>query len=132
MPAVKVITYLLTNNSPLIAVVPADRIMAGKLPQGTALPAISIMHISTVGRKTAKPSVNEFCTSRIQVTVLGKTYPEKIAVLELVKTALPNTKGTVAGVKLDSILSGPEGPDFDDDDIGACMRSKDYMVQYNE
>lgn len=132
MSAVKVIRYLLANNSPLNVVVPADKIMAGKLPQGIVLPAISIMHIVTTRRRQVRPTTTEFCTSRIQVTVNAPNYPDMSAVLLLIRAALPNTKGLVAGVKLDCILPDSDGPDFGEDEIGSCLRSKDYIVMFNE
>ena len=41
------VRYLLANDSGLTAQVPAARIMAGALPQGIALPAVSVMMVSS-------------------------------------------------------------------------------------
>jgi hypothetical protein len=132
MSDVKAVRYLLANDASLIAAVPAAKIIAGPIPQGEALPAISVAHISTVRRNTVKQAATVFCTSRVQVTVLAKDYPTQKSVLALVRAALPRTRGTVNGVYVDDILPDIEGPDFRDDDEGIYMQSQDFIVTYNE
>ena len=133
MSDVTVVRYLLANNAALIASVPATNIMAGKIPQGTVLPAISVMHVSTVRRNTVTKEAQVLCTSRVQVTVMAKTYPSQKALLRLVREALPRTRGTVNGVEVDDILPDIEGPDFGDDtDASICMQSQDFIVTHYE
>jgi len=131
MAAVTAIRYLLANNANLIAAVPATRIMAGILPQNTAVPAIGITHVSTTRlNPVAAPSVR-FSTSRVQVTVIATTYPSQKSILALVRAALPRSRGTVNGVNVDSILSDTEGPDFTND-AGLYIGSADFIVRFNE
>lgn len=130
MSDVKVVRYLLANNVPLIAVVPASRISAGALPQGTTLPAISVTHVSTVRRQMVAQTV-EFCSSRVQVTVMASTYPLLKSTLTLVRAALPRSRGVVNGVQVDSILTDTDGPDFTDE-AGLHIGSIDYLVNYTE
>lgn len=130
--AVKAGYYLLTNNVPLTAVVPAASIMAGVIPEGTPAPCIGLVHVSTVRRHSIPGSATEFCTSRIQVTVHAATYQALHDALQLVLAALPRSRGTVAGVNVDSILSDIEGPDFHDEESGVYMRSRDYIVKFSE
>lgn len=133
MSAVKVIRYILANNANLIAVVPAAKIMAGVIPIDTVLPAIAVNHISTVERTTVAMNTSlVLATSRIQVTVMTKSYTEQKTILELVRKALPNTNGTVNGITLDSILPDLAGPDLRDDDAGIYMQSRDFTVKFNE
>lgn len=132
MSDVKAIRYLLANNAPLIAVVPAAKIMAGVIPQGTALPAIAVGHVSTLRRHTIAASGTEHCTARVQVTVHASTYVSQKAVLTLVRAALVRTRGTINGVAVDSLLHDLDGPDFRNDEAGIFMGSVDYIITFNE
>lgn len=132
MSAVKVIRNLLANHSSLTAVVPATRIMAGVLPQSTALPAIGITHISTTRRHTVAGGSNEYCSSRVQVTVMAANYPSKQSILELIRASLPRSRGLVNGVNVDSIILEMEGPDFSDSEVKIFMQSNDFIVNFTE
>lgn len=132
MSDVIVTRYLLANNAPVVAVVPATKIMAGDIPQGTVLPAIAVSHVSTLRRHAVAGTATEFCAARVQVTVMAATYPQVKSILTLVRAALPRSRGTVNGVAVDSILSDIEGPDFKDDETGAYMQSNDFIVKFNE
>lgn len=132
MSDVKVVRYLLANNAALIEVVPAAKIQAGATPQGTVLPAIAISHVSTVRRKTVQRAATEYCTARVQVTVQAKSYPQKKAILALVRAALPPTRGTISGVDVDNVLHDIDGPDFFDGETGIYMGSSDFTVTFHE
>jgi hypothetical protein len=132
MSDVKVVRYLLANNAPLVAVVPAEKIQPGVIPQGTVLPAIAISHVSTVRRKTVDRGATEYCTARVQVTVQSKSYAEQKRTLRLVRDALPRTRGTVHGVEVDNILHDIDGPDFNDSDTEIYMGSSDFIVTFHE
>jgi len=127
---VKAVLYLLANNSTLNAQVPASRIFAGVIPQGTAAPAIAVTHVSTV-RPQMVNAASKLCVSRVQVTVMAATYQTQKSVLALVRAALPRSRGTVNGVAVDSILIDIEGPDFTDE-AGLYIGSIDYRVTYTE
>jgi hypothetical protein len=132
MSDVKAVRHLLANNASLIAVVPAAKIMAGLIPQGTALPAIAVSHVSTTRqRMIASPGVEHY-TSRVQVTVMATTYPQQKTILGLIKAALPRTRGAVNGVIVGSLLFDLAGPDFRDDEIGSFMGSLDYIITHSE
>lgn len=132
MSDVKAVRYLLANNAGLTAVVPATAIIGGIIPQGTALPAIGITHVSTIRRHPIDNTATEFCTSRVQVTVHASTYASQKAVLALVRAAVPRKPGTVNNVKVDAIHTDVEGPDFTDSDPEIYMGSIDYIVTYTE
>lgn len=132
MSDVKVVRYLLANSAALVAAVPAAKIQPGVIPQGTVLPAIAISHVSTVRRKTVEKSATEYCTSRVQVTVQAKSYPQQKEILALVRAALPRTRGTVHGVEVDDILHDIDGPDFNDPDTEIYMGSTDFIVTHYE
>lgn len=130
--AVKAVVYLLTRNAALTAVVPTDRIVSGLLGPGTKLPALSVSHISTNRRPVVQPGTIEFCTSRVQVTVHAKEYPQRHVVQRLVHKALPPTRGLVNGVDVDSIQPGGDGPDIDDAAAEIYMGTSDFIVTFNE
>lgn len=130
MSDVKAVLHLLANNSTLNAQVPASRIFAGVIPQGTDLPAIAVTHVSTL-RPQMVNVASKLCVSRVQVTVMAATYQTQKSVLALVRAALPRSRGSVNGVAVDSILIDTEGPDFTDE-AGLYMGSIDYRVTYTE
>lgn len=127
MADVKVVRALLTADAALAAVVPAARIMAGHISQGTALPAVAVSHISTV---RYQPGAAPLKTSRVQVTVMAENYPQQKSVLALVVAALPRTRGDVAGLYVDSITPDIEGPDQADADTGICFQTYDVIVRH--
>ncbi len=133
MSGVKVVGYLLANNAPLTAEVPAEQILGGDLPLGTPLPAISIKEISSISRKTvAMNTAQKLWSDRVQVTVFARDYPTKNAILKLIRDALPNTRATVNGVDCDSIIDDIVGPDLDDIQKSIYQRSQDFIVKYNQ
>lgn len=141
MSGVAVIRYLLANNAPLIAVVPATKIMAGDLPISTLMPAISVVQISSMPRNTVKmnePKVQH--TDRVQVSVLvkgpqgtpaGNGYPDVRKILKLVLAACPHLRGPINGIDVDSITPDIEGPDLSDDETALYSGSRDFFVKWN-
>jgi hypothetical protein len=130
--AVKAVRYLLANDSGLTAVVPPDRVVAAWLGEGTKLPAVVVSHISTQRRPVVQRGPTQFCTSRVQVTVFAKSYPDQDAVQKLVRQALPPTRAVINSVDVDSIQSGGDGPDIRDDAAGIFMGVSDFIVTFNE
>lgn len=131
MSDVTAIRFLLMNDAALTAIVPADRI-ASDLPQGVALPAISVLHISTTYRHTIASDGHDQCRSRVEVVVHAKSRPSQKAILKLARAALPRTHGVVNGVPVDSILKGDVNPDFRNDEIGSFIGSQDFFITYTE
>lgn len=141
MSGVAVIRYLLANAAAVTAVVPASKIMAGDLPLNTVMPAISVTQISSVPRNIVSMSPTRVQhTDRIQVSVLfkgpqgnpvGTGYPGVRAMLRLVLAACPNTRGTVNGIDVDSIIPDIEGPDLSDDATALYSASRDFIVRWN-
>lgn len=130
MSDVKAVRFLLANNATLTAQVPASRIVSGILPQGAALPAIAVTHVSTV-RTQMVASASGVCISRVQVTIFAATYATQKSIMALIRAALPRSRGTVNGVAIESIIPDVEGPDFTDES-GIYMGSIDFSVTYTE
>ena len=126
--AVAAVRALLAANTALTAVVPAARIMAGVLPQGTALPAIGITLVGSTTEQAVAATAKVLRTSRVQVTPMAGSYPVMRQALALARSALPRSRGTVGSVKVDAILPGAEGPDFaTEEDIH--QGSQDFIVK---
>lgn len=132
MSGTSVIRYLLANNAPLIAVVPAARIVAGTIPINAALPAIGVTQISGIELLTVAMAEGGIMrTDRVQVTVHAASYSAKKSILALVRTACAHRSGTVNSVKLDSILPDGEGPDLDDEAAQIYEQSRDFLVKWS-
>ena len=131
MSDVKVIRHLLANYAPLTAVVAAARIVAGPVPQGAALPAVSVLHISGVWNKEISRQ-GQTCTARVQVTVFASTYSQQKQVLRLIRDAVPRTRGLINGVAVNYILREPDGPDFPVEAEGIFMQTQDFMVNFTD
>jgi hypothetical protein len=131
MSGVGLIWYKLSQAAAVIAVVPAVRIIAGVLPQGTVLPAISLTEITGVEKLNLAAS-SGLHTDRVQVTVEAATYPQVQQILALCRTALPYTRGTVNNIKCDSLLPDVRGPDGFDDLLKCHFKSQDFIVKWSE
>ena len=140
MSGVAVVRYLLANNAPVVAVVPAARVIAGDLPLNTTLPAISITQVSSIPMNLLRTNeANKLHTDRVQVSVLfkgpqgtpaGTGYPGVKALLKLVLAACPSQRGTVNTFAVDSIQPDLEGPDLYDDATALHSGSRDFIVKW--
>lgn len=135
MSSVAIITSKLIANGTLTAVVPVAQIVAGILSENTPLPAIAVTLVSSVERLTvSRAEPNPMHTDRVQVTVLAKTYPQLRQVLDLVRAALPTSRGPVTGlpgVRCDSINPELVGPDFSEADLTLHGGSRDFIVRWS-
>lgn len=131
--AVAAIRVLLVGAAAVTAISPADRIMAGTIKQGTELPALSIVHISTVpiGAIDAQAEYS-LVTSRVQVTGMAKDYPGVKTLLRAVRKACNYESGILAGIEVTSIVRDTVGPDQENPDAGICMQTMDFKVTFHE
>lgn len=134
MSGVAIMRALLTSHAPLTALVPAARIVSGKIPQGTDLPAISIMEVDGYERSTvARRQATSQNVSRVQVTVVARSLPIQKQILAAAKLGPGVHRGTYAGFKTLSVTPAGVGPDMNDlDDDGIYEQSRDFMVTFVE
>ncbi|OEZ80992.1 hypothetical protein JAB6_40270 [Janthinobacterium sp. HH104] len=133
MSAIKVIRALLIAHSPMLALVPAARIVAGTVPLGTPLPAIGLTEISRVELPTVSLGQRAVqVTARVQVTVYASTYPDQKAVLQAAKLDAGAHTGTVADIAVRSVMRDVVGPDMKDDDADIYQQSRDFKVVFVE
>jgi hypothetical protein len=129
--SVKVIRALLLGAETVTARV-ADRIAAGDVDADRGLPAIGLAEVSMVpiGAFDAQAEYS-IVTSRVQVTVVGKTYHDVIALLDLARRACNFERGQIAGVDVISVLRDTVGPDMEDV-AGNIIKTIDFKVTYHE
>lgn len=134
MSAVAIMRTLLAAHAPLTALVPASRIFAGKIPQGTTLPAVAIEEVDGFEQPTiARLQETTMQRRRVQVTVCALSYPSQKAVHKACALGPGTHRGTYAGFKALSVIPAGTGPDLNDlDDDGIYEQSRDFMVTYTE
>lgn len=130
MSAVKAIRVLLLA-SPAVAAIVGDRVSAGDVPANALRPAIGVHEVSNVpvGAFDAQAE-SSLATSRVQVTVHVKTYPEIAGLLRAARQACNFERGLIAGVDVVSIVRDIVGPDLESESGHA--KSIDFKVTYHE
>ena len=132
MNGVIAVRSLLVADIGVASLVPVARIAAGMLPQGTDLPAISLMSVSSVDRNVPAPGAKRRVTERVQVTVLARTYPEVKAIIAAVRQAAADQMPTIDGLTDVTVHTDSAGPDFLDEETGIHMQTQDFRVSFNE
>ena len=131
MSGTSVVRYLLANNGPVIAAVPAAKIFVGVVPLNTVLPAIAVQEITGQERLTVSMAEsNRLRTDRVQVTVMALTYTLQTSILALVRTALANQHATINSVAVLDILPDTRGPDFFESDTLIYLQTQDFIVRW--
>jgi hypothetical protein len=102
------------------------------MPQGTALPAISIVRVSSTDRNLPNPGTYRHVRDRVQVNVMASTYPQQRAVLAAVRAAAADQFPTVSGITRVTIHTDGAGPDFINDQASIFVGSQDFIVTYSE
>ena len=132
MNGVIAVRTLLVTDTGMTALVPEARIAAGMLPQGTDLPAISLMSVSSADRNIPAPSHKRRVTERVQVTVLAASYRQVKAILSAVRRATADQMPIIDGLFDVTVHTDTAGPDFVDEETGIHMQSQDLRVSFNE
>ena len=132
MNGVIAVRSLLVADIGVASLVPVARIAAGMLAQGTDLPAISLMSVSSVDRNVPAPGAKRRVTERVQVTVLARTYPEVKAIIAAVRQAAADRMPTIDGLFDVTVHTDSAGPDFLDEETGIHMQTQDFRVSFNE
>ncbi len=132
MRAEKVV-YTLLSGSPAVTALVANRVYPGRVPQNSAMPVISYQLVSSVEVLPINAAAGgTLLRSRVQVTVMARTYTEVKAVQEAVRQALLFQSGLIAGVRVNGIVRDLIGPDDIDLELGLYMQPVDYMLVHDE
>lgn len=111
MSGVAIIGELLRGHAPLLALVPAERIRAGMLPDKVTMPTLLVRHIGGTERQTLVREEIVRTTERVAVTVRAANYREQRAVIAHARTACAGFVGDIAGLERVSVLNAGTGPD---------------------
>jgi hypothetical protein len=132
MSAIKIIRALLIADAPLIALVPASRVVAGLPAQGAALSLIALTEVSRVDHNLVKGAATTRCTARVQVTVMAATYSAQKNLLAAVRHAARDKAGALSGFANTSVQLDGTGPDFMDAEAGIYQQGQDFKVSFTE
>ncbi|MBB2485406.1 DUF3168 domain-containing protein [Mitsuaria sp. WAJ17] len=131
MQAEKAIRALLMQDVAVTALV-GDRCYPGELPEGCALPAVVLDHISTLDLETIGAGSYGLCQSRIEVKVLASSYVQQKSLTAAVLAACRYQRGVIAGVRVAKVARALTGPDLRDSDRGVFYQSTDFHVTFQE
>lgn len=128
MSGILIIGSLLEASPALLAVVPAERMAAGGLPQGTPAPSLIATSVSDVPMHGIRGPAR-LVTERVQVTIRSLHPEQQIGLLKLVLDACDGVTGSVAGFSAVDVISAGKGPDFRDD-ADVWITSRDFKVTF--
>jgi hypothetical protein len=132
MSAIKVIRALLLADAEVVAIV-GQRVFAGIVPQGSALPLLQLREVSRVERLTTGLTESTvLVTARVQVTALTKTYPSQKALLQAARLGSGAHTGVIAGVSVRAVTRELVGPDMSDPETEIYEQSRDFKVIFIE
>lgn len=132
MRAEKIVYTLLTGNAAVAALV-GTKIFPGLVPQNTAMPAISYELVSGVEILPINAQAGGvIIRSRVQVSVLARTYTEVKTIHEAIRGALLFKSGLIAGVQVIGITRELIGADERDDLSGLYMQGVDFLLTHDE
>ena len=134
MSAVAIMRALLIAHAPVAALVPAERVIAGTIPEGTQLPAISVMEVGGDELPTiARAGATTTNVMRVQVTTVALSYAMQKSLMAATKLGPGVHTGTVVGFDLKAVQPAGIGPDLNNlDDDGIYEQSRDFMVTFSE
>lgn len=133
MSGVAIIREILANEPQVVALVPADRIVAGLLKQGAIMPALTTHQIGDSEEGTmARNLPVKMMRERVQVTALAKTWLSMKAIIKAASLGSGVYTGSVLGFRVCSILPLGAGPEIPPGEDGIYEQSRDFMVTFLE
>lgn len=130
MSGVDILGALLTADAALTALVPADRIRGGALPEQVAFPALLVRSVSLVERPKLRRVGPIRVTERVAVAVRANSYAEQRAVMRAVLNACAGFVGTIAGCTAVTVRADGRGPDLRGPG-GSFEQSQDFRVAFD-
>jgi hypothetical protein len=135
MSGVLIVHALYAASSPLIARVANANIWDEEVPQGKALPAISLLTISGVDRKRLAAGSSRRMMERIQATGLFNDAEERLEIMPLMMKPCSEVQVAtitgLTGLTGITVRMAGRGPDFTDE-AERRIGSWDFMVSWNE
>lgn len=133
MSGVAILRELLATNAHVVSITSAARVVAGILPQGANLPALSVHEVGDNEEPTiARNMPNKMIRERVQVTALARDYTVMKRLLKAADLGAGVKTGFVKGFKVCSILPQGTGPEIPPGDSGIYEQSRDFVVTFLE
>lgn len=132
MRAEKVVYTLLTGSAAVTALV-GLKIYPGLIPQNTSMPAVSYELVSGVDIAPINAQAGGvILRSRVQVSVLARSYAQVKTIQEAIRGALLFKSGLIADVRVVAITRDLIGSDERDDESGLYMQGVDFLLVHDE
>lgn len=133
MSGVAILRELLADHPPVTSIASASRVVAGILPEGAALPALSVHEVGNSEEPTiARNMPNRMIRERVQVTALSKDWAEMKRLLRAAALGPGVKTGFVKGYKVCSVLPVGTGPEIPPGTSGIYEQSRDFVVTFLE
>lgn len=126
------VLQLLMTDADLLALVPIERMMAGVLPQGIALPAVAVAAVSSVDVQFIPDEAKRITSDRIQATIMAEDYPTMKAVLKAVKSAGDAKRPAVEGIEAVSVRTDGQGAWLMIESASIHIQTQDFRVHYTQ
>lgn len=126
---VTIVGDLLRNSADVTAIVPIDRIKAGRLPEGAVTPALLLRTISSVEHQKLKRGSVKRMVDRISVTVRADNYRQQTDAIALIQSAVGGFVGDASGAVRVAARTARTGPDL----VGpgnTYEQSQDFRISY--
>lgn len=107
-----------------VAAAVGARVYPLRLPQNVAFPAVVLGEVSNVPANTLAGLAGATTTTRLQVDVYAKSYPEAASVTQLIDAALARLRGPAPALTVWREVSR----DLFDDELALYRRSSDFSV----
>lgn len=107
-----IVGMLLRDDANFVALVDAERMKLGALPDDIALPAVLIRIISSVERQPLVRGATTRTLDRVSVTVRASNYREQTRLIRLIKNCCAGRTGNIGNGNGVSILTAGTGPDL--------------------
>jgi hypothetical protein len=145
MSGTEIARKLLLAEAALFDAVPAQQVVVGVIPQGTPLPCIGITEVAATDRSNVRgyrvPRFGDAfwwgtrpqtkVTSLVQLTVMGRTYPECKQVMREARRALRDYVGDVGDHLAVTVRLAGQGPDFQTEE-GIAAQTQDLRITFDE
>jgi hypothetical protein len=130
---VAIIRELLARDPAVVVMVPADRIVAGLLKQGSPIPALTAHQVGdTEAETTARNLSLRMMRERVQVTALAKDWVTMKKIIKAASLGGGVYTGTVLGFKVCSVLPLGANGEIPPGEDGIYEQSRDFMVTFLE
>jgi hypothetical protein len=125
-----IIGALLVDYSDFAQIAAADAIKAGRLPDGTPLPAILVRVVSSVDRQPLVRGALVRRTDRVSVAVRAESHEDRKALISAVRRCCAGQTGNIGGGLHVSILTAGMGPDVNGPG-DSFEKTQDFRVSWD-